>query len=160
MAPTEERLQKVDFSITYHFQKNSFLAANESSITLASPEDAASYKIGVQTGTTLDDWVTKNLVETGKMSADNVLRYERADQSILDLQAGRIDLVLTDAGPAKEYEKTGQAKIILTEKLFETGENIALTKGEAELKAELDKIIQELIDEGFIDQLAQQYGLE
>ncbi len=160
MAPTEERLQKVDFSITYHYQKNSFLAANESSITLASPEEAANYKIGVQTGTTLDDWVTKNLVETGKMSADNVLRYERADQSILDLQAGRIDLVLTDAGPAKEYEKTGQAKVILTEKLFETGENIALTKGETALKAELDKIIQALIDEGFIDTLAQKYGLE
>ena len=160
MAPTEERLQKVDFSATYHVQKNSFLAANESTITLASPEDAANYKIGVQTGTTLDDWVTKNLVETGKMSADNILRYERADQSILDLAAGRIDLVLTDAGPAKEYEKNGQAKVILTAKLFETGENIALTKGETALKTELDTIIQALIDEGFIDQLAAQYGLE
>jgi polar amino acid transport system substrate-binding protein len=160
MAPTEERLQKVDFSATYHVQKNSFLVANESTITLASPEDAAKYKIGVQTGTTLDDWVTKNLVETGKMPADNILRYERADQSILDLQAGRIDLVLTDAGPAKEYEKTSQAKVILTAKLFETGENIALGKGETALKAELDKIIQQLIDEGFIDQLAQKYGLE
>jgi polar amino acid transport system substrate-binding protein len=160
MAPTEERLQKVDFSETYHYQKNSFLVAPDSTLTLASPEDAAQYKIGVQTGTTLDDWVTKNLVETGKMPAENVQRYERADQSVLDLQAGRIDFVLTDAGPAKEYEKQGQAKIALTAKLFETGENIALKKGEAALKAELDKIITALISEGFIDNLAKQYGLE
>ncbi|MEN6394476.1 MAG: ABC transporter substrate-binding protein [Anaerolineaceae bacterium] len=160
MTPTEERLQQVDFSITYHVQKSWFLIPNDSSITLASPQDAAAYKIGVQTGTTLDDWVTKNLVETGKMPAENVFRYERADQSILDLQAGRIDLVLTDAGPAKEYEKNGQAKVVLTEKLFESGENIAIPKGETALKAELDKIIQELIDEGYIDKLAQQYGLE
>jgi len=160
MAPTEERLKKVDFSITYHYQKNSFLVANNSTITLQTPEDAAKYKIGVQTGTTLDDWVTKNLVNTGKMPAENLLRYERADQSILDLQAGRIDLVLTDAGPAKEYQKTGQAKVILTAKLFDTGENIALKKGEVELKAELDKAIQQLLDEGFIDKLAKQYDLE
>jgi polar amino acid transport system substrate-binding protein len=160
MAPTEERMQKVDFSIPYHYQKNSFLSAVDSMITLANPEDAAKYKIGVQTGTTLDDWVTKNLVEKGKMPAENVFRYERADQSILDLQAGRIDLVLTDSGPAKEYEKTGQAKIILTVKLFDTGENIALKKGEKELKAELDRIINELIQEGFIDELAKKYDLE
>jgi ABC-type amino acid transport substrate-binding protein len=160
MAATEERLQKVDFSITYHYQKNSFLAATDSSITLASPEDAAKYKIGVQTGTTLDDWVTKNLVDTGKMPAENVFRYDRADQSVLDLQAGRIDLVLTDSGPAKEYEKNGQAKVILTEKLFDTGENIALKKGETELKNQLDTIIQQLIDEGYIDQLSKKYGLE
>lgn len=160
MAPTEERLQKVDFSETYHYQKNSFLVAPDSTITLTIPDEAAMYKIGVQTGTTLDDWVTKNLVDTGKMPAENVLRYERADQSVLDLQAGRIDLVLTDAGPAKEYENQGQAKIVLTERLFETGENIALKKGETALKAELDKIITALISEGFIDNLAAQYGLE
>jgi polar amino acid transport system substrate-binding protein len=135
MASSEERLKQVDFSLTYHYQKSSFLAATESSLTLASPEDAAQYKIGVQTGTTLDEWVTTNLVDAGKMPAENVMRYERADQSILDLQAGRIDLVLTDAGPAKEYEKNGQAKVILTEKLFEAGENIAIPKGETALKA-------------------------
>jgi len=160
MAPTEERLQKVDFSITYHVQKNTFLAAPDSSISFTDPMQSAQYKIGVQTGTTLDDWVTNNLVDTGKLPAENVFRYERADQSILDLQAGRIDIVLTDAGPAKEYAKNGQAKIVLTAKLFETGENIALTKGEAALKAEIDKVLQQMIDEGFVDQLAEKYGLE
>jgi polar amino acid transport system substrate-binding protein len=160
MAPTEERLQKVDFSNTYHVQKNSFLAAVGSTISFTDPMEAAQYKIGVQTGTTLDDWVTDNLVDTGKIPAENIFRYERADQSILDLQAGRIDIVLTDAGPAKEYANNGQAQIILTAKLFETGENIAITKGEAALKAEIDKVLQQLVDEGFVDQLAAQYGLE
>jgi len=160
MAPTEERLQKVDFSSTYHVQKNSFLAAVGSTISFTDPMEAAQYKIGVQTGTTLDEWVTDNLVDTGKIPAENVFRYERADQSILDLQAGRIDIVLTDAGPAKEYATNGQAQIVLTAKLFETGENIAITKGEAALKAEIDKVLQQLVDEGFVDQLAAQYGLE
>ena len=160
MAPTEERLQKVDFSNTYHVQKNSFLAAVGSTISFTDPMEAAQYKIGVQTGTTLDEWVTDNLVDTGKIPAENVFRYERADQSILDLQAGRIDIVLTDAGPAKEYATNGQAQIVLTAKLFETGENIAITKGEAALKAEIDKVLQQLVDEGFVDQLAAQYGLE
>jgi polar amino acid transport system substrate-binding protein len=154
MAPTPERAEKVDFTIAYYIGEQSFLAAGDSDITLTDPLEAASYKIGIQTGTTLEEWVTTNLVDAGLMEDANVFRYERADNAALDLQAGRIDLVLLDQGPAEALADNMGLQVIYTAPIIETVETaIALPKGETELKAALDATITELLEEGYIDEL-------
>ena len=40
------------------------------------------------------------------------------------------------------------------------GQAIAIMKGEDELKAELDKHIQDMLDEGFIRSVLDKYGIE
>lgn len=157
MAATEERKQSVDFTISYNAQKQSFVVASDSDITIDKPTDVAKYKIGVQSGTTLDTWIVDNLITPGLMPEENLSRYERTDQIALDLKAGRIDVAFLDAGPAKDLQENMGVKVIYTDFIAETGQAIALPKGETELKDAMDKIITDLIDEGFIDQLHDKY---
>jgi len=154
MAPTPDRKEMVDFTVAYYIGEQSFMAAADSGITLADPIDAAAYKIGIQTGTTLEEWATTNLVDAGLMEDADLFRYERADNAALDLQAGRIDLVLLDQGPAEALADNMGLEVIYTGPIIETVETaIALPKGEADLKQALDSTIEELQAEGYIDEL-------
>ena len=85
------------------------------------------------------------------MPADNVFRYERADNAALDLNAGRIDLLFIDTSPALQLiDNMGLQEVLTGDICHTNGAAIALPKGEAELKQAIDKIIQSLIDNGFI----------
>lgn len=160
MASTPERLEKVNFSISYNAQMQAILVKKGSSIPINAPEDMANYKIGVQTGTTLSDWLTKNLVETGLMTAANISSYDRAEQIALDLQAGRIEIGFVDVGPAQDLIKNMDVVILYSDFIAETGQAIAMPLNEPEFKAEIDKIIQQLIDEGFVQQLNDKFLTE
>ncbi len=157
MAATPERQQKVGFTISYNAQAQAILVKKDSSIEIKDPKEMANYKIGVQTGTTLADWLTKNLVEPGLMPAENISSYDRAEQIALDLQAGRIEIGFVDVGPAQDLTTNMDVKIAYSDFIAETGQAIAMPLNEPEFKAEMDKIIQQLIDEGFIQKLHDQY---
>ena len=157
---TPERDEKVDFSIPYHYPTDSFLVAADSDITIEKPQDAAAYNVGVQTGTTHEAWVLKNLVEPGLMPEDRLFRYERVDQAALDLQAGRIDVLIINTDPALELSKKMGLKIALTTtELAVGGQSIAIPEGATELKAKLDEILTQLKEEGFIDELLKKWGI-
>ena len=90
---SEERDQNIDFTEQYYLSEDAFIVGEAFADTIAAPEDAAKYKVGVQTGTTQDSWLTENLVDTGMLSEENLFRYDRADQAALDLKNGRIESV-------------------------------------------------------------------
>jgi polar amino acid transport system substrate-binding protein len=152
---TEERDQMVDFSIGYFTSEDSFTVADSFTGQIANPEDVANYKVGVQTGTTQDTWLTENMIGAGKMKEENLFRYDRVDQAALDLTTGRIEVLMSDYIPAQSLvQQVGGLKILWHGVLSTGPVNIVLPQGEAELKAEIDRIIQELQNEGFIDALA------
>jgi polar amino acid transport system substrate-binding protein len=155
---SDERAQVIDFSDAY-FQSQDALAVAESfSGTITVPEDIATLKVGVQTGTTQDSWITDNLVTPGKLSEENLFRYDRADQAMADLKNGRVDVVMADDIPARDLAgKLGGIKVVYTGVLSSGPMNIVLPKDSTELVAEFNKIIKQLQDEGFIDQLAAKY---
>jgi len=159
MQATDERKQKVDFSEPYHFVQDAFLVGPNSTITLNSAKDAAAYKVGVQTGTIQEKWLVDNLVKPGLMKDEQVLRYERADNAALDLQAGRIDAVLLISDAAQKLAKDMGLKVALTTKeTVSAGQAIALQKGSA-LKAAVDKAIADMQSDGTIAKLQQQWGI-
>lgn len=160
MQATAERDQQVDFTIPYRMTKDAFVAAGDSTLVIEQPEDAAGYRIGAQTGTVQEGWIQKNLVETGLTPADQVFSYERADQAALDVASGRIDLLLMDAEPSIALaEETGLKILLITELTAEGGKSIAIPDGATDLKAELDRIIQELIDDGTVLKIQEANGL-
>jgi len=160
MQATAEREEKVDFTIPYRMTKDAFIGAGNTTITLNKPEDAAGLTIGAQTGTVQEGWIQKNLVATGLTPADKVFSYERADQAALDLASGRLQLVLMDAEPALELAKQNGLKVLLiTEATAEGGKSIAIPEGASDLKAELDRIIQGLINDGSLKALEEKHGL-
>ncbi len=159
MGAKEERKEKVDFTQMYHQQMNVYLAQKDSDIAITDMEDIVNYKVGVQSGTLPDQYIT-NLVNDGKMKEDQVSRYEAPENMILDLEAGRIDLVAGDKNQAKVFESMYNVKIIFECSFFGTDENIAVPKNQPELLNELDSILDQLRSEGYLDQLAEKWEVD
>ena len=160
MQATAERDEQVDFTIPYRMTKDAFVATGDSTLVIEKPEDAAGKSIGAQTGTVQESWIQDTLVATGLTPADQVFSYERADQAALDVANGRIELLLMDAEPSIALaEETGLKILLITELTAEGGKSIAIPDGAADLKAELDRIIQELIDDGTVQRIQEANGL-
>ena len=160
MQSTPERDETVDFSMDYRPTKDAFLGAADSAIELATGLDAAGYTIGAQTGTVQEGWIRSALVDAGLTAADQVFSYERADQGGLDVQNGRLDLLLIDAEPAIDLaEQLGLKIVLITDSTTTAGKAIAMPEGETALKAELDAIIQGLIDDGTMVQIEETNAL-
>jgi polar amino acid transport system substrate-binding protein len=160
MAATPERDEQVDFTINYYEGSDAILAQEGSGLAIVAPEEIAGSKIGTQTGTIHEQWVRENLVDTGDMDEANLVRYERADQAILDLKNGRLDVVVMDYYAAKSFVEQGGVELILEENLMGESQAIAIPEGAAGVKWHLDQMVQQLIDEGFVDELVQEYLLE
>jgi polar amino acid transport system substrate-binding protein len=155
---TEERDEKVDFSDAYYTSEDAFLVAEDFSGTITNPEDVANFKIGVQSGTVQDDWVTTELIDAGLMDEGNLSRYERVDQAALDLQAGRIEVLVADSVPAQALmSQFGGFKIVFEDMLYTGPINIVLPEGDTAIQEEINAIISDLQEEGFIDTLALKY---
>jgi ABC-type amino acid transport substrate-binding protein len=123
---------------------------------------AASYKIGTQSGTIMQYWVENNLITPGIMKKENLFLYERNEQVALDLQAGRIDIAVMDAEPAKVFiaDPAFGFKEVWRGAMETEGQSIAIKLGETALKAELDKNLTAMLKEGFISKLLTQYGVQ
>ena len=155
---SEERDKMIDFSDAYYTSEDSFTVAEDYTGKIEKPEDAASYKIGVQTGTTQDTWLTDNLVAQGLLSEENLFRYDRVDQAMLDLKNGRIDVMMSDYVPAQALVKQLGGLNIVYNGVLSTGPvNIVLPEGDQELKQAINETIAKLQSEGFIDALAVKY---
>lgn len=155
---SEERAQKIDFSDPYFTTEDSFLVKESFADPIAKAEDVAKYKVGVQTGTVQDSWLTDNLVKPGLLKEENLFRYDRVDQAALDLKSGRIDVLMSDSVPAEAIMKQqGGLKIVFKGILSGGPVNIVLKKGDKELVAAVNDIIKKMKAEGFIDQVAQKH---
>jgi polar amino acid transport system substrate-binding protein len=155
---SEDRDKVVDFSDTYYTSEDAFSVVEGSTVVIHDPaQDILKLKIGVQTGTTQDDWLTA-LVDEGKLPADNISRYDRVDQIALDLKNGRIDVMMSDAVPAEALAKqVGGLKVIYKGVLSSGPMNIVLPEGDKELAKAINEILTQLKAEGFIENLAVKY---
>jgi len=155
---SEERDKVVDFTEQYYLSEDAFLVADTFAGTIAKPEDAAAYKVGVQTGTTQDSWLTDNLVTPGKLPEANIFRYDRADQAALDLKNGRIDVMFADYIPAQALaDQLGGLKIVYKGVLSSGPMNIVIPEGDKELAKAINDVLKQLQSEGFVDKLAVKY---
>jgi len=155
---TKERDKTVDFSDAYFTLEDAFTVTENFGGTIAKPEDVGAFKVGVQTGTSQDSWLTDTLVADGSMPEQNLFRYDRVDQAVLDLKKGRIEVIMSDYIPAQTlFKQLGELKIIYHGVLSSGPVNIVLPEGDTELKQAINEIIKHLQDEGFIDQLAMKY---
>ena len=155
---SEERDKMIDFSDAYYTSEDAFTVADGFTGKIEKPEDVAAYKVGVQTGTTQDTWLTDNLVAKGLLADENLFRYDRVDQAMLDLQNGRVDIMMSDYIPAQALVKQLGGLNIVYHGVLSTGPvNIVLPDGDKELQKSINDVIAQLQSEGFIDSLAVKY---
>jgi polar amino acid transport system substrate-binding protein len=89
-----------------------------------------------------------------------LFRYERVDQGALDVASGRLDILFINGDPAKELaDKQGLKVALMTSETVVGGQAIAMPKEAPALKAEIDKILAEMIKQGEIKKLQEKYNI-
>jgi polar amino acid transport system substrate-binding protein len=147
---TDERKQTMDFSDPY-FDAVQLIAVKENS-KVTKFADLKKLKVGVQTGTTGDEAVTKLL---GKTSA-NVKRFESTPLALKELEAGGVDAVVADNGVVNHYVANnpgGKFKTVSDKEFVPEQYGIAVKKGNAELLAKLNEGLKAIKADGTYDQI-------
>jgi polar amino acid transport system substrate-binding protein len=151
---TDERKQTMDFSTPY-FDAVQLIAVKADS-KVAKFDDLKKLKVGVQTGTTGDEAVTKLL---GKTSTA-IKRFESTPLALKELEAGGVDAVVADNGVVIHYvaNNAGAKFKTVADKSFAPEQyGIALKKGNAELLAKVNKGLADIKTDGSYDKLFAQY---
>ncbi len=151
---TDERKQTMDFSDPY-FDAAQLIAVKETS-KVAKFADLKKLKVGVQTGTTGDEAVTKLL---GKTST-NIKRFESTPLALKELESGGVDAVVADNGVITHYVANnpgGKFKMVADKEFVPEQYGIALKKGNTELQAKLNQGLAAIKADGTYTQIYTKY---
>jgi polar amino acid transport system substrate-binding protein len=151
----DERKQTMDFSDPY-FNAQQLIAVKESS-KIAKFADLKKLKVGVQTGTTGDEVITKLL---GKTSAA-IKRFESTPLALKELEAGGVDAVVADNGVVINYVANNggsKFKSVADPAAFAAEQyGIAVKKGNSDLVGRLNKGLADIKADGTYDQIYTKY---
>ncbi|HEX6708551.1 MAG TPA: basic amino acid ABC transporter substrate-binding protein [Albitalea sp.] len=151
---TPERKQTMDFTEPY-FDAQQLIAVKQNS-KIGKFDDLKKLKVGVQTGTTGDEVVTKL---QGKTST-NIKRFESTPLALKELESGGIDAVVADNGVVINYvtNNPGSKFKSIADKAFQPEQyGLAVKKGNADLLAKLNKGLADIKADGTYDKLYTQY---
>jgi polar amino acid transport system substrate-binding protein len=151
---TDERKQTMDFSDPY-FDAAQLIAVKENS-KVAKFADLKKLKVGVQTGTTGDEAVSKLL---GKTST-NIKRFESTPLALKELESGGVDAVVADNGVVVHYVANnpgGKFKTVADKEFTPEQYGIAVKKGNTELQAKLNKGLADIKADGTYDKIFTAY---
>ena len=151
----EERKGTMDFSEPY-FNAQQLIAVKENS-KVAKFADLKKLKVGVQTGTTGDEAVSKLLGKTNT----NIKRFESTPLALKELEAGGVDAVVADNGVVVNYvanNTTSKFKSVADTAAFESEQyGIAVKKGNTELLEMINKGLAAIRADGSYDQIYTKY---
>ena len=154
LTVTEERKQNVDFTASYATGVQVIIVAEGSELTYdALFAEGASHKIGVQQGTTGDLYCTWDLEDTGLAKVE---RFKSGADAIMALMAGKVDCVVIDNEPAKNFVAANEGLAILDTEYTVEDYAIALAKG-SEMTAKIDAALTELIADGTVAAIIEKY---
>lgn len=151
---TDERRQTMDFSDPY-FDAAQLIAVKESS-KVTKFADLKKLKVGVQTGTTGDEAVTKLLGKTNT----NIKRFESTPLALKELEAGGVDAVVADNGVVTHYVANnpgGKFKTVSDKEFVPEQYGIAVKKGNAELLGKLNDGLKAIKSDGTYDKIYAKY---
>ncbi len=157
MAITPERAGELSFSSIYYVNQTAILARNESAITsITDFNQLAGLRVGVRRGTTYEKMVQNLLIDTGKMSQDKLLSYMQTDESIRDLIANRVDVVLLGEATANYYGSQQNLRVV-GKGFHEQDLAIVMRLGTPRLQAEINRVLDEMLTDGTVLALIQEY---
>ncbi|MBZ4684160.1 MAG: arginine/lysine/histidine transporter system substrate-binding protein [Fusobacteriaceae bacterium] len=149
MTATEERKKTVNFTKSY-YSTSQVIIVREDENNIKSFDDLKGKKAGVMLGFTGDLIVSD-------IEGVNVKKYNASYAAILDLKANKIDAVVLDSEPAKNYVKQNKG-IKVIEGVSVTEEYaIALRKEDKELLEKLNKAFDTIKSNGEYKKLYDKY---
>lgn len=154
---TPERTGQMTFSPIYYVNQTAILARADSTIPdIKTTNQLAGYRVGVQRGTTYESWVQKSLVDTKLMPASQLFSYMKAEDAIRDLQEKRVDLVVIGKATADFYKVQNGLRVIGTGS-DQQNLAIAMRLGTPRLKAEIDRVMGDMLTDGTILRFIKEY---
>jgi polar amino acid transport system substrate-binding protein len=148
MSITEERKQKVAFTVPYYSTPGNFIAPKDTKLTDLSPTGLKGKTIGTQSSTTASVYLEE------KYKNSDIKLYPTQDEANADLANGRLDTILADKFVLYEWlEKTDAGKCCKfigadLKDVNPEGTGIAVRKEDNELREALNKAIKEIVDDG------------
>ncbi|ESU32324.1 hypothetical protein G3A_11970 [Bacillus sp. 17376] len=150
----DERKQTYDFSLPYFLSTNKILVREDSDIKSAA--DLKGKVVAVQNGTTGQEAMDKLL---GKNNKD-IKKFDNNNLAIMEMLSGGADAVVADNGVVEVYAKNNpneKLKVIEDSGSFEAEYyGILFPKG-TDLKADFDKAIKKIVENGTYEKIYQEW---
>ena len=156
MTITEERLEEVDFTVSYATGVQVIIVTENSPITSVDDlfVEGNNYRIGVQRNTTGDLYTTWDLEDNGLAS---ISRYSKGADAVQALLTNKVDCVVIDNEPAKAFVASVEGLKILDTEYIEEQYAAAMDKSRPELYEAVNTALQELINDGTIAKIIAKY---
>ena len=151
MTVTEERLQAVNFSSTYSTGIQSIIVAEGSDITDLDSLIASGCKVGVQSGTTGDIYMTDEVGE------DRIDRYNKGNDAVLALLNGVVGAVVIDNQPAQAFVAVNEGLVILDTPYTVEDYAMAVSKDNEALLEAINNVLAEMEADGTIAAIIETY---
>ena len=148
MTVTPDREESVAFTDTYAHATQVIIVKEDSDIT--GPDDLVGKTIGVQLGTTGDLYATD-------IEDATVEQYNKGFEAVQALTQDKIDAVIIDGEPAKEFVAESEGLKILDEAFTEEDYAIAVAKDNTELVEKINDALATLKESGKLDEIIAKY---
>ncbi len=157
MSITEERAQKVNFSMPYWIIKQVFVAKADSGLTV---DDVLKGKktLGVQRGTSEAEWLKEKAAAEGWNF--ELRYYDSAPLAVEDVVNGRIAAAAMDDAPAHDAAAKKPVTILGTFGMKEEDFGYATRKEDTELLEKLNEGLKLLMADPYWEELQVKYGLK
>lgn len=152
MTATKEREKFVNFSQTY-YEANQMMIIHKENPTVNSFDNLKGHDVGVVLGYTGD-------IVVSELDGVKIHRYNAASEAIMALKAQKIEVVVLDSEPAKNYAKQNSDLALIDTDVAKEKYAIAVRKNDKELVEAIDKALNELKANGTYDKLIKKYFLE
>ena len=147
---TEDRKKNVDFSDPY--VKTGIVVVYKKSNPFKDRDQLKGKKIGVQSGTTSETFVTDEL----KQEPD---RSKSPAEAVAVLKAGRVEFVIADIDPAKNCVK-GEEELAISDFITSEEYAVAIKKGRPELLKAINETIAEIKADGRLEKWVKEFTEE
>lgn len=148
LTVTDERKENLNFTDTYAKATQVIIVKEDSAI--AGPDDLEGKKIGVQLGTTGDLYASD-------IKDAEVEQYNKGFEAVQATMQGKIDAVIIDSEPAKEFVAEAEGLKILDEAFTEEEYAIGIAKDNDELLEKVNKALKTLKESGKLDEIVAEY---
>lgn len=149
LTVTDERKLSVNFTDTYATGIQSIIVKEGSDI--ASVENLEGKKIGVQQDT------TGHIYASDDYGDEAVVPFNKGTDAVAALVSGKVDCVIIDNEPAKAFVAANEGLVILDTEYVTEDYAIAISKENTELLENVNKALNELIEDGTVKKIVDKY---
>ena len=152
---TEKRKENILFSDPYMDSKQLIFVNPNSPIKAVA--DLKKKKVGVQEGSTADETLATD--EALKKSIKEVKKYPDCISALMDLEAGRVDAIVTDEIIGRYYmSKNKESFVVLEEPVGPVGTfGIGFRKDDQKLRDDVQKVINEMKKDGTASKISMKW---